>query len=85
MPACPAAHSGGMDSYGLILSSASETAGPFVSGSFLTRASAVAGAEMICRAQPGIEYEIVRRASVRHCWCSETQETAREVIDRRWA
>ena len=43
-PAWSAAHSRGMKSYGLILSSASETAGPLVSGNFPTRANAVAGA-----------------------------------------
>lgn len=73
-----------MTQYGLILSSASETAGPLVSGSFLTRAGATAHAEAICRAQPGIDFEIVNRGSVRDLWRSAAGETPREVIDR-WA
>lgn len=74
-----------MKSYGLILSGASETAGPLVSGNFPTRANAVARAEVICRAQPGVEYEVVRRASAEDSWQAASSQSVRQVIDRRWA
>ncbi|MET4705940.1 hypothetical protein [Frigoribacterium sp. UYMn621] len=74
-----------MDSYGILLSSASETAGPLVSGSYPTRAGAAAQADVICRAQPGLEYDVVAWASAGGLWRSGTGETPREVIDRRWA
>ena len=53
-----AAHGGGMI-FGIDLSSASETSGVLVRGSFPTRASATAHVALICRAQPGVEYEVV--------------------------
>jgi hypothetical protein len=74
-----------MDSYGILLSSASETAGPLVSGSYPTRASAAAQADVICHAQPGLEYEVLARSSVGEPWRSGAGETPHEVIDRRWA
>ena len=74
-----------MDSYGILLSSASETTGSLVSGSFPTWASATTQADVICRAQPGLEFEVVTRSSEGGPWRSEPGETAREVIDRRWA
>ena len=73
-----------MTQYGLILSTASETAGPLVSGGFSTRASATAQAEVICRAQPGLEYEVVTRSSAGGPWRSGTGETPRDLIQRRW-
>lgn len=45
--------------FGIDLSSASETSGVLVRGSFPTRASATAHVALICRAQPGVEYEVV--------------------------
>lgn len=74
-----------MTNFGILLSCASEMAGPLVSGSFLTRAGATAHAEAICRAQRGIEFEVVSRALAAGPWRSATGETAREVLDRRWA
>ena len=49
MKAWYAAHGGGM-AFGIDLSSASETTGLFVSGSFPTRASATAHVALTCRA-----------------------------------
>ena len=74
-----------MAHYGILLSSASETAGPLVTGNCLTSAMATARAELICRAQPGVEFEVVSRGSSQVPWRSVTGETPREVLDRRWA
>ena len=85
MPRQMAAHSGGMNRYEILLSSASETTRSLVSGSLPSWASATIQADVICRAQLGLEFEVVTRSSEGGPWRSGPGETAREVIDRRFA
>jgi hypothetical protein len=52
---------------------------------FGSQAAAVAHGERIATAQPGIEYELMRREHGKGQWLSSAAgETLRQVIDRRW-
>jgi hypothetical protein len=79
-----AAHSNGMTFYGALCSHASETAGDLVAGISRDRTTTIEYATAVCRAQPGIEFEVVSRASAQDSWLAATGESLRQVIDRRW-
>ena len=51
---------------------------------FGSRAAAVAHGERIAAAQPGIEYEVMRRENGTGTWTSADGESLQQVIVRRW-